>query len=511
VSQEGATRASGVFEGEILDGKYRVQHVLGAGGMGMVVLAQDIGLDHKVAIKLLLPEMLSNPKAVGRFAREARNAVRIKGQHMTRVLGVGTLATGAPYMVMEFLEGCDLHQLLQQRGPLPFDEAIDFVLQACEVAAEAHALGIVHRDFKPANLFCVRGVDGRFSVKVLDFGISKVTPLDGSPSLMHMTNTTGLLGSPFYMSPEQMIAPYAVDHRTDIWALGIIIHELLTGSVPFPGTTLPEVTIRIHSCPPVLLREGRPDAPEGLQSVVTRCLEKDREKRFANVGELARALLPFGSRRASAWVDRIADIVHASGSSPASGGVPLSTTGRSQVSTGTIAPLGATAAPGRARPKAVLRVASVALAVALAGLVAVAFATRKDGPARASQSAALAVSEPPPPLPLAPRASAPVETVSSPPQLLVEPFHEAARAGGESSGPRPATHARPKGTAWPTPRALVPKPAGDVEPPASDAKASTSPAAPAQNPVQRLDCDPNYTIDPKSGAHVFKPECFQKR
>jgi serine/threonine-protein kinase len=502
-----------VFEGEILDGKYRVERVLGAGGMGVVVQAEDIGLDHKVAIKLLLPEMLSNPKAVGRFAREARNAVRIKGEHMTRVLGVGTLATGAPYMVMEFLEGCDLHQLLQQRGPLPIDEAIDFVLQACVVAAEAHALGIVHRDFKPSNLFCVRGVDGRFSVKVLDFGISKVTRVDDSSSLVHLTNTTGLLGSPFYMSPEQLMAPYAVDRRTDIWALGIIVHELLTGSVPFPGTTLPEVTIRIHTGPPVPLRQARPDAPEGLQSVVARCLEKDREKRYANVGELALALLPFGSRRAIAWVDRIGDIVHASGSGPASGGAPLSTTARWQASTETIAPLGTTAGPGRARSKAVLGVASVA--VALAGLATVAFVTRdgsptrKDGPIPALPSAAVAVGEPRL-LPPAPGAPAPVETVSGPPQLPAEPLREA-RAGGESPGPKPATSARPKATARPPPRALLSKAAGGGEPPASDAKTSTSPVPAAQNSGQRLDCDPNYTIDPKSGAHVFKPECFQKR
>src|SRR6202142_4473217 len=338
--------------------------------MGVVVAAHHIGLDEKVAIKFLLPEMLSNAEAVSRFAREARNAVKIKGEHMARVFDVGTLETGAPYMVMEFLEGGDLHHWLQQRGPLPFEEAVDFVLQTCEVIAEAHSLGIVHRDLKPANLFCLRRADGRLTIKVLDFGISKVTRLGGSPSDMGLTSTSALMGSPLYMSPEQLVSSASVDPRTDIWALGVILHELVTGNVPFPGETLPEVSINIHSRPPQLLRELRPDAPEGLQTVVLRCLEKDRERRYRNVGELALALLPFAPKRAKASVERITDIIQAAGLSASALSLPPSSQSeRHPAPPETIQPFGGTAPGGRGGKAMVGTVAVIgALAVVGAGV-----------------------------------------------------------------------------------------------------------------------------------------------
>src|SRR3954465_531507 len=164
-----------VHEGQILAGKFRIERVLGQGGMGVVVAATHLQLDQRVALKFLLPEALSNPEAVERFAREARAAVKIKSEHVARVADVGTLESGAPYMVMEYLEGSDLATWLQQRGKLPVEQAIEFVLQACEAIAEAHALGIVHRDLKPANLFVIQRADGVLAVKVLDFGISKAT------------------------------------------------------------------------------------------------------------------------------------------------------------------------------------------------------------------------------------------------------------------------------------------------------------------------------------------------
>src|SRR6185295_3411573 len=166
--------SSEVHEGQILAGKFRIERVLGQGGMGIVVAATHLQLDERVALKFLLPEALSNPEAVERFTREARAAVKIKSEHVARVSDVGMLETGAPYMVMEYLEGEDLGHWVSQRGALPTTQAVEFVLQAAEAIAEAHALGIVHRDIKPANLFCVRRADGLLSVKVLDFGISKL-------------------------------------------------------------------------------------------------------------------------------------------------------------------------------------------------------------------------------------------------------------------------------------------------------------------------------------------------
>ncbi|MGH7270161.1 MAG: serine/threonine protein kinase, partial [Polyangiaceae bacterium] len=192
----------GVQAGDVLAGKYRVEQVLGVGGMGVVVAAHHLQLDEKVALKFLLPHALTNAEAMARFEREARAAVKIKSEHVARVSDVGKLENGSPYMVMEYLEGTDLAGWLEKRGALSIEEAVEFVLQACEAIAEAHALGIVHRDLKPANLFCVRRADGRLSIKVLDFGISKVTK--GGIQDVSMTRTTAIMGSPLYMSPEQM-------------------------------------------------------------------------------------------------------------------------------------------------------------------------------------------------------------------------------------------------------------------------------------------------------------------
>src|SRR5689334_6553526 len=218
---------SPVLPGQMLAGKYRVERILGTGGMGVVVAAKHVELNILVAIKFLLPHVLSNQTAVARFAREARAAVRIKSEHVARVSDVGTLESGAPYMVMEYLDGGDLSAWLKERGALPVEQAVEFVLQASEAIAEAHALGIVHRDLKPSNLFVTRRRDGSMTVKVLDVGISKTTSIDAAA--MDMTATTAVMGSPLYMSPEQLQSSKDVDARSDIWSLGIILYELLAG------------------------------------------------------------------------------------------------------------------------------------------------------------------------------------------------------------------------------------------------------------------------------------------
>jgi serine/threonine-protein kinase len=305
--------AAGVRAGDVLAGKYRVERVLGAGGMGVVVAAHHLGLNEKVALKFLLPSLLGNAEVVERFAREARAAVRIKSEHVARVSDVGTLENGAPYMVMEFLEGEDLSSWLQRRGPLPVDLAVDFLLQACVAVADAHALGIVHRDLKPANLFCARRSDGQFVIKVLDFGISKITQLWDTGGGHAMTQTTSVMGSPFYMSPEQMQSSRDVDTLTDIWALGVTLYELLTGARPFAGESYAQLAIRVATAPFAPVRTLRRDVPEALEPVLLRCLEKDKRLRFPNVGELAIALGPFASVHSQPSLERVVGIMRASG------------------------------------------------------------------------------------------------------------------------------------------------------------------------------------------------------
>jgi serine/threonine protein kinase len=299
----GSHSAAGVREGDILADKYRVERVLGIGGMGVVVAAHHIQLDEKVALKFLLPEALGNSDAVARFAREARAAAKIKSEHVARVRDVGTLPNGAPYMVMEYLDGEDLASLLDERGPLPVEQAVEFVIQACEAVGEAHALGIVHRDLKPSNLFCVRRADGRPSIKVLDFGISKAS--GASAAETWVTATRAKMGSPLYMSPEQMVSAKYVDGQTDIWAIGVILFELMAGRPPFRGDSIMEIANKIAHVPAPSLRSIRFDVPSGLEAIVFKCLEKDRLQRYPNVANLALELLPFAPRRMRASVERI--------------------------------------------------------------------------------------------------------------------------------------------------------------------------------------------------------------
>ena len=301
-----------VQAGQILAGKYRVERVLGQGGMGVVVAATHLQLGQLFALKFLLPHMCEHGEAVARFAREARAAVQIQSEHVARVTDVGSLESGAPYMVMEYLQGSDLSEVLHARGPLPIAEAVGFMLQACEAIAEAHALGIVHRDLKPANMFLTRRRDGSPLVKVLDFGISKALQETlVSPSV---TSTAAIMGSPLYMSPEQVRSSKSVDARSDVWALGVILQELLTGAPSYEAETASALMAMIAADPPTPLRQRRPDAPQQLEAVILRCLEKDRERRVPNVAEFARAIAPFGTAEARGSVERIARVLgHAVG------------------------------------------------------------------------------------------------------------------------------------------------------------------------------------------------------
>jgi eukaryotic-like serine/threonine-protein kinase len=295
--------------GEVIAGKYQVERVLGAGGMGVVLSARHIDLGQRVAIKFLNAHLVQRPDVVARFLREARAAAAVTSEHVARVYDVARLPDGTPYLVMEHLAGQDLDQAVRARGPLPIVETIEHLLQACEALAEAHAAGIVHRDLKPGNLFLSLRADGSSLVKVLDFGMAKIVTADDSAPEGSLTSTSEILGSPWYMSPEQIRSSKSVDHRTDIWALGVVLHKLLSGTQPFKAESLSSCLIKIVTDPPALLRSTRPDAPAELESIILRCLEKDVSHRYQNVAELALALMPFAPESSRLSVERIVRVI----------------------------------------------------------------------------------------------------------------------------------------------------------------------------------------------------------
>ncbi len=283
--------------GEWIAGKYELVRVLGRGGMGVVYEARHRRLDERFAIKFLLPNALGQPDAVARFEREARASARLRSPYAVRVLDVDVDSSrgGLPFMVMEYLEGQDLGTRLRTSGPPPVRLAIDFLLQALFAMAEAHARGIVHRDLKVSNLFVVEGPLGPM-IKVMDFGISKLAPAPGEREL---TTTEMTLGTPSYMAPEQVMSSKTVDHRIDIWALGVVLYRMLTGTFPFLADNPTALAVAIATEPPVPITKHRDDLPPGLADVVMAALTRDLSARIPDAISFARRVEPFGSGRIS--------------------------------------------------------------------------------------------------------------------------------------------------------------------------------------------------------------------
>jgi serine/threonine-protein kinase len=411
---------------EIIDGRYRIEEIVGIGTMGAVVAARHLALDRRIAIKFLRPERARDQTALDRFNQEAIAASRIRSDHVVRILDVGTTPSGVPFMAMELLEGSDLEKLVE-KGPLPIALAVDCILQAAEVLAEAHVAGIIHRDIKPSNLFLAKGSDELPVLKVLDFGISKLAAeWGGDPTL---TETQSMIGSPAYMAPEQVRTSKYVTAKVDVWALGVVLFELLTTKLPFDGDTLGAVLAALTVEPPRALRPLRADVPEAVEYAVFACLEKDPMRR-ATLGELAALLRPFASSAAAlVSADRVARI--SAGASPsgppppslASGSVP-------HVPSMSYSAPPALAAPARSRLPLILL--AVGLVVVLATSIAFGLARRRS--AQPPLDAATSV----------PSASAPVPTVapSATPPL---PTAVAARSIASSS-PRHTKPRHPKPT-----------------------------------------------------------------
>ncbi len=293
-----------VAEGDVVAGKYRVERLLGVGGVGFVVAARHVDLGGTFALKFLKKRFLRDKSIVERFTREAKAACRIKSDHVARVYDVG-LSNGAPFLVMEHLVGRDLASLIAEGGRLSIEEAVEYTVQACAALAVVHAHGVVHRDIKPENLFLVDH-EGVGTIKLLDFGISKIVLAPERPAGEWGTegdeSLTGTLmfGSPYYMSPEHVRSSAMVDVRSDVWSLGVVLYELLTATTPFEGDSLADVCAAILEQEPRSLHEVSPEVPAELADVVGRCLQKDPAQRFGSVAELAIALLPLASPRALA-------------------------------------------------------------------------------------------------------------------------------------------------------------------------------------------------------------------
>ena len=317
--EAGDNIAAPVRVGEVVADKYLIEQTLGVGGMGVVVAARDQLLDRRVAIKFLLPKLAGSDTAVQRFTREARAATRVTSEHVVRLLEIEKLPSGTPFFVMEYLEGSDLRALLREQGPLSPSLAVDYVLQALQAVAEGHVKGIVHRDIKPGNLFLTARADGTALIKVLDFGIAKTLESDAAESTALTSSDDVRLGSPAYMPPEQLQNPRDVDKRSDIWSLGATLYELLCARPPFVGPGYLELASRILSQPPIPLSEQEVPStlPNGLEQVLKKCLEKDRNARYANAAELAAALAPFGTADAQVSLGRVTGMFASSSSIPA--------------------------------------------------------------------------------------------------------------------------------------------------------------------------------------------------
>ncbi|WP_438033915.1 protein kinase domain-containing protein [Sorangium sp. So ce204] len=302
----GLEEIEGLEAGTLIAGKYRVDRLLDKGAMGAVVAATHVDLDELRAIKVLLPATAADPEMCGRFLQEARIASRLRSEHAVKVHDVGRLESGLPYMVMEFLDGRDLRVIRKQRGPLPVEEATLYVIQACDALAEAHALGLVHRDVKPANLFLTHTREGTPCIKVLDFGVSKVSQAALLGVAEMRTSTGQMLGTPHYMPPEQMRGQRDVDARADIWAVGSLLYVLLTGRYPMHARSVQTVSLVlggkfVPELPSKVCRGLSPD----IDPIIMRCLERDRDKRWPDLAELTMALRPFAPPAAQPLVDRI--------------------------------------------------------------------------------------------------------------------------------------------------------------------------------------------------------------
>lgn len=321
MSPESQPGSSQLPSGTVIAGKYRVERVLGRGGMGVVVEATHLELGTRVAIKLLLPELVESEEAAARFRREGRALFKLNNPHVCRVMDVDTTEGGSPFMVMELLEGEDLAEVLGRGQTFAVEDAVRIILQASQGLAEAHANGVVHRDLKPENLYLTVDTTGEPCVKLLDFGLSKIQsgPLDTTRS-RKLTADAQVMGTPHYMAPEQWMSSKDVGAAADQWSLATILFELISGQPPFPGPQFATICSQVLNAPTPSLAKRRADVPKGLDAVLRKAMEKDPMRRYENVGAFAVALSAFGPNGSAMQAERTLSMLRRTGPGPEASG-----------------------------------------------------------------------------------------------------------------------------------------------------------------------------------------------
>jgi serine/threonine-protein kinase len=467
--------------GQMVAGKYRLERVLGVGGMGVVVQALHTALDEKVAIKFLSGADASDPERLTRFTREAWAAAKIKNEHVARVSDVAQLDDGTAYLVMDYLEGADLDAVIEQ-GTLSPETAVDYVLQAAEALAEAHKLGIVHRDLKPGNLFLTHRADGSACIKVLDFGISKFTLASG------MTQPASMMGSPHYMAPEQILSAKHVDARVDVWALGVILYELVAGRPPFDGETLAQVIERVLGGNARPLREAVPQISAELEAAVMRSMAPTADGRYADLADFATALAGHGSVSAQGSARFIHGVLRGvrAPASPDPAASTASVAVRVDGASGTeptmasevmprhcaatTAPVTAALSPGEGKLGWVLAASAGAAALLGLGIAAIVWLGADGAASPAGREVVDGTSEPA----TAPTVSAAPSDPASP-SAVADPSTSAATAGGSTAAAIPTA----SDTAVPTATTRAPSRTDEVPP-----TAASRPPAPRPTPTK---------------------------